>query len=690
MPEKIILQPGKICRSVASEVLMGHIFVIQDISPGQPWLFSHLTANQAYLAKSGIVMAPFNPWACQTVPDHSYCGSAPVKKALLPEALLNNWRGIGSSLAAGKDILLLVHSANPVFYENLGANFAQLIDMAGHKFSFLAIVGRPALSFETRFRKTVPPFADSWIEAVSKAYQRLPALFAHMRGLFGESSLAFLHNCQTSAASVADAGLADRVYAFPGLSNPGPLARFPAYPLFLRSHDARILARSLQIRYNAWPALDESACMAALQALDREWPEDYSAPLEARASFVANCALEELGQLTGIDPGQLAPPERFAETPAADRPLDRNRAAAFAAALCAEDRKALFRRLDQDSRFLTDDQKILREALSPGFAYLGPLREKPALTVLTMTYNHEKYIADCMESVLAQKTDFAVRHIVLDHHSSDGTADIVAKYARDYPSIQAVLLSQRAAAENVLGLFLRCRSQYAALCDGDDFFTDPAKLQKQANFLENNPDCALCFHPVAAVFEDGRPSTIFPPLSSLPRRSKREFYLADLTSRNFIQTNSVVYRWRFQNGLPDWFRPDLCPGDWYWHMLHAETGRIGFIPEIMSVYRRHSGALYMDAFSSSTANLRRKRGLAELDAYAAYDDHFKGRYFRSFAKSADHVFMDFLGISIDDGDDSLINAAVDRYPRFADHFLRGLEDMRKSGGELILQRRTKN
>ncbi|MDE6735698.1 MAG: hypothetical protein K2J64_09560, partial [Desulfovibrio sp.] len=147
---------------------------------------------------------------------------------------------------------------------------------------------------------------------------------------------------------------------------------------------------------------------------------------------------------------------------------------------------------------------------------------------------------------------------------------------------------------------------------------------------------------------------------------------ADLMNGNFIQTNSVVYRWRFREGLPDWFRPDVCPGDFYWHMLHAETGKIGFIPEIMSVYRRHANAFYAKAFTSSM-ELRRDHGMAELAAYHAYNEHFGNRYFRSLSRLANGVFEDFLRIHLLENDDRLFNAAVEKYPEFAKSFLKDLK-----------------
>lgn len=161
----------------------------------------------------------------------------------------------------------------------------------------------------------------------------------------------------------------------------------------------------------------------------------------------------------------------------------------------------------------------------------------------------------------------------------------------------------------------------------------------------------------------------------LPRGVRSKYYLADLLKGNLIQTNSVVYRWRFRDGLPDWFRSNLCPSDWYWHLLHAETGKLGFLPEIMAVYRRHPGSYYSQAFLNQVEH-RRRHGMAELETYKAMNEHFKGRYFRSFASMANGVFVDFLEIQTREGNSSLLDEASARYPDFALNFLKNLKIVR--------------
>lgn len=302
-----------------------------------------------------------------------------------------------------------------------------------------------------------------------------------------------------------------------------------------------------------------------------------------------------------------------------------------------------------------------------------PSSPTPLLSVLTLAKNQEKYIGECIESVAMQKTDFPIRHIIVDDFSTDGTRRLIWQYSQKYRHIRPVFMpSNRSDGENVRSLFESCDTTYAALCDGDDYFTDPLKLQKQVDFLEANPQCALCFHPVDVIYEDGSPSRVYPPVDMLPGGEKPIYTLKDLLAGNIIQTNSVVYRWRFKEGLPTWFAATLLPGDWYWHILHAELGAIGYLRERMAVYRRHPKSLYALAEVGHTQN-RARHGMKELEFYDTLDRHFKRGMQEPFFNFANGVFADFLKVYVETGDASLLNEACQRYPVFGKRFLREIQ-----------------
>ena len=306
----------------------------------------------------------------------------------------------------------------------------------------------------------------------------------------------------------------------------------------------------------------------------------------------------------------------------------------------------------------------------------------PKVSVLTASYNHAAFIEDTIKSVLEQNTNFPVEHIIADDGSDDGTQDIIMEYAGKYPSIKPILRKKRGAG-NFLVLFEGVESPYAALCDGDDYFTDPNKLQIQADFLDTHQDCALCFHVVRVLYEDDPERVLFyPPLDELPRGVRQFYYLSALIKCNFIQTNSVMYRWRFPKGLPDWFRTNICPGDWYWHLLHAELGKIGFINKEMSVYRRHKGGVY---YTAEVDRLKHRflTGRAEIEAYDATNRHFKGRFFEILADLADGVIADttmYLRRTPDCGQtmEQYYEQLAQTYPRFMLHFLQRMQNVGKN------------
>lgn len=121
---------------------------------------------------------------------------------------------------------------------------------------------------------------------------------------------------------------------------------------------------------------------------------------------------------------------------------------------------------------------------------------EPLLSVVTITYNHEPYIAKCIEGVLMQKVDFPIEFIIAEDCSTDGTRAICEDYASKYPDLIRLILSEKniGAVQNERHAMSLARGRYVALCEGDDYWTDEFKLQKQVGFLESNPEYTICFH----------------------------------------------------------------------------------------------------------------------------------------------------------------------------------------------------
>jgi len=207
----------------------------------------------------------------------------------------------------------------------------------------------------------------------------------------------------------------------------------------------------------------------------------------------------------------------------------------------------------------------------------------PLLSVCLITYNHAKYIEQAIEGALMQQVNFAWEIVIADDYSVDGTREILLTYQKKYPQLIKLILQEKnvGAYNNWMDLIHYPQSKYIACLDGDDYWTDPLKLQKQVDFLEANSDFAICGHEVK-VLKDG----LIGPSDLQSPTTETTYTIQDLAKGNLFHTSSVVYRQGLIPQFPSWL--DQSPvGDYVLHMLNAKRGKIKFFPDIMAVYRRH-------------------------------------------------------------------------------------------------------
>jgi glycosyltransferase involved in cell wall biosynthesis len=219
------------------------------------------------------------------------------------------------------------------------------------------------------------------------------------------------------------------------------------------------------------------------------------------------------------------------------------------------------------------------------------------ISVCVPTFNHEAYIAQMIEGALNQQMNVDFEIVIGDDGSTDNAPAIIQKYADLYPNIIRAYLHPNnlgpteprefAGRNNVLFLLKACRGQYVALCEGDDYWTDSLKLQKQVDFLDANPQYAVCHHNMHVVYEDGSPSHFF-NADNQKVASTIEDILED---RWFIATASLVYRNIFKDeNFADWHQ-HAASGDWALVIQAAARGLIHYLPEAMGVYRKHRAGL---------------------------------------------------------------------------------------------------
>lgn len=211
------------------------------------------------------------------------------------------------------------------------------------------------------------------------------------------------------------------------------------------------------------------------------------------------------------------------------------------------------------------------------------------VTIWCTAYNHEPYIRQCLEGFVMQKTSFCFEALVHDDASTDGTAAIIREYAKRYPDIIKPIYETENQYSKHDGSLDRIMSEhthgkYIATCEGDDYWTDPHKLQIQVEFLENNPEYSACFHSYNIIKLD--------KVTHCKNHVNRE---CDYNTYSFIhygglfcQLATLLYKKEYLHDMP-LFRKmaiDGCKyGDWPLSILLSLRGKIHFFPEVMSCYR---------------------------------------------------------------------------------------------------------
>jgi len=252
---------------------------------------------------------------------------------------------------------------------------------------------------------------------------------------------------------------------------------------------------------------------------------------------------------------------------------------------------------------------------------------EPMVTVRTSTFQHVSYIKQCIEGVLMQKTTFPFEFIIGEDFSTDGTRETVFEYAQKYPDIIRVFTADYNVGVKANGR--RCgqasRGKYMALCDGDDYWTDPLKLQKQVDFLEANPDYVICYHNASIIDEAGK----LVSSSKLPDNCKRDFSNHELKTGAWVLALTRCFR-NIINDLPDVyykFSGSCLNGDSFFTSVLGEYGKGKYLSNIQdAVYRKHQNSIWSSLpeieqnYNSiiTYAALHRYYSILKDDKYALY------------------------------------------------------------------------
>ena len=218
--------------------------------------------------------------------------------------------------------------------------------------------------------------------------------------------------------------------------------------------------------------------------------------------------------------------------------------------------------------------------------------QKPKVSVWVITYNHERFIERAIDSVLMQETDFTYEIVIGDDCSRDNTGNILEKYRIKFPEIIRLLLHEKniGLGSNFMQTYLACKCQYVAMLEGDDYWTDKHKLQKQVHEMDLHPECTLCGHSVEARNEKGEYLYTYGP-SQMVHGLKNIYEMEDIIKGNFMHTSGLMVRNHVVEQFPEWFK-DCVTADFVFQILHAMHGKILFLPQTMSVFNNNAGSAW--------------------------------------------------------------------------------------------------
>lgn len=228
-----------------------------------------------------------------------------------------------------------------------------------------------------------------------------------------------------------------------------------------------------------------------------------------------------------------------------------------------------------------------------------------AVTICCITYKHEEYIRSALDSFLMQKTNFKFKVFVGEDHGPDGTADIVREYAEKYPDIIVPFLREKnmGAQANLIDLCNHADSPYIAFCEGDDYWVDEYKLQKQYDYMQAHGDVRMCFTRTkieapenwylrSYYKADKNGEMIMPEAIPGFKMPCRNLLASDCVWSIPMHTSTHFYRWNYDIVFPDWYYEGV-EGAFPVLMMQLGKGEAGFLPDITSVYRRSDVGVLM-------------------------------------------------------------------------------------------------
>lgn len=267
----------------------------------------------------------------------------------------------------------------------------------------------------------------------------------------------------------------------------------------------------------------------------------------------------------------------------------------------------------------------------------------PLVSIRTSAYNHGPYIKQCIEGVLMQRTNFPFEYIIGEDFSNDETREIVFEYAKKYPNIIRVITADYNVGSRANGrrCIQACRGKYMAICEGDDYWIDPLKLQKQVDFLEKHPEYVMSHTSIQYYFQNQK-LFVKSKDAEINAHLNDDVHAEDIlfSDRYRIQTVTVVYRKDIAELVlssdSSLYRSGcFLQGDtplWYGLLQH---GKIHFLPEVTAIYRRNDESV--TATKDIKKYMRFMLSYAELRMYLVHRDNLS-----SIEERVDRIYAQIL------------------------------------------------
>lgn len=262
---------------------------------------------------------------------------------------------------------------------------------------------------------------------------------------------------------------------------------------------------------------------------------------------------------------------------------------------------------------------------------------QPLVTIRCTVFNHEPYLRQCLDGFVMQKTNFKFEVWVHDDASTDGSPAIIKEYAEKYPDIIKPYFEKENQYSNHYDSFQEITyspqfllGKYIAMCEGDDYWIDPLKLQKQVDYLEEHPDCTMCCNRTKLYSE--KKHTYIGENYCYNHDSIVKVKDVIYRSGLFISTCSIIYRKEIRNNYPDYCRK-CAVGDYPLQIMAAMKGRIYYFNDAMSVYRIDNPNSWMKKqkwHSVENSNLKRINSMIRMfngfaDDFPQYNKFFKNK-----------------------------------------------------------------